>query len=169
MTLKGFSPSEDEMNLANQILILTDCQQGGALKPDAAIDIFKSSGLSYPILRDIWNIADDSASGDLTILELAAAIRLMGWVQAGEALKESLLIECGSAAASSQTTPLILITAGPLPTLDGLADGLADVVGKRNVSPLTRFPPISHDDIRRFKRDFNSAGPIDGFLSSTRL
>jgi hypothetical protein len=43
------------------------------------------------------------------------------------------------------------------------------VVGERNVSPLTRFPPIDHDDIRRFKRDFNSAGPIDGYLNSTVL
>ena len=96
MTLKGFSPSEDEMNLANQILLLCDCQQSGALKSDAAIDIFKRSGLSYPILRDIWNIADENASGDLTVLELAAAIRLMGSVQAGEALEESLLIKCAS-------------------------------------------------------------------------
>jgi hypothetical protein len=108
MSLKGFSPSEDEMNLANEILLISDCQQleGGALKSDAAIDIFKRSGLSYPILRDIWNIADENASGDLTVLELAAAIRLMGWVQAGEALEESLLIECASAAASSQRTPV---------------------------------------------------------------
>ena len=96
MSLKGFSPSEDERNLANQILLLCDCQEGGALKSEAAIDIFKRSGLSYPNLRDIWNIADKNASGDLTIHELAAAIRLMGWVQAGEALEESLLIECVS-------------------------------------------------------------------------
>jgi Cytoskeletal-regulatory complex EF hand len=96
MTLKGFSPTEDEMNLANQILLLPDCQQDGALKSDAAIDIFKRSGLSYPILRDIWNIADENASGELSIHELAAAIRLMGWVQAGEALEDSLLIECAS-------------------------------------------------------------------------
>ena len=106
MVLNGFSPSEDEMDLANQILVLSDCQQGGALKSDAAIDIFERSGLSNPILHDIWNIADENASGDLTILELAAAIRLMGWVQAGESLEESLLIECASAAASSQTTPV---------------------------------------------------------------
>jgi hypothetical protein len=107
MVLNGFSPSEDEMDLANQILVLSDCQQGGALKSDAAINIFMRSGLSYPILRDIWTMADENASGDLTILELAAAIRLIGWVQAGESLEEPLLIECGaSAAASSQTTPV---------------------------------------------------------------
>lgn len=110
MTLKGFSPSEDEINLANQILLLSDCQRDGALKPDAAIDIFKGSGLSYHILRDIWSIADENASGDLSIYELAAAIRLMGWAQAGETLDESLLTECASGAlsVSSQTKPLIL-------------------------------------------------------------
>lgn len=64
-----------------------------------------------------------------------------------------------------KTTPLILIAAGPLPTLEGLAD----VVGRRSVSPSTRFPPINHDDIRRFTQNFNSAGPIDGFLNSTRF
>jgi hypothetical protein len=51
-----------------------------------------------------WKIADENASRDLTILELAATIRRMGWVQAGEAQEESLLIECALAAASSQTT-----------------------------------------------------------------
>lgn len=105
MGLKGYSPSEDEMDLANQILVLSGCQQG-ALKSDAAIDIFERSGLSYPILRDIWKIADENASGDLTILELAAAIRLMGWVQAGESPDESLLIECASPSVSSQTAPV---------------------------------------------------------------
>ena len=166
MSLKAFSPSEDELVLASQILLITDCQQSGALKADAAIDVFERSGLSYPILRDIWNIADENESGDLTRHELAAAIRLMGWVQAGKVLEESLLIECASPAASSLNNPtLILIAAGPLPTLDGLAD----MVGKRSVSPLTRFPPINHDDIRRFKQKFNSAGPIDGFLNSTRF
>ena len=105
MSLKAFSPSEDELILASQILLITDCQQSGALKADAAIDIFKRSGLSYPILRDIWSIADENASGDLNIRELAAAIRLMGWVQAGEVLQQSLLIECASRSLFPKTTP----------------------------------------------------------------
>jgi epidermal growth factor receptor substrate 15 len=94
MTLKAFSASEDEMSLANQILLFSNCQESGALKPDAAIDIFKRSGLSITILRDIWNMADENASGNLTIHELTAAIRLMGWVQVGESLDESLLSKC---------------------------------------------------------------------------
>ena len=98
MTLKDFSASEDEMNLANQILFLSDCQEGGPLKSDVAINIFERSGLSYPILRDIWNLVDENTTGELLIHELAAAIRLMGWVQAGEAPRESLLIKCALAA-----------------------------------------------------------------------
>ena len=94
MTLKDFSASEDEMNLANKFFSLSNSQEGGVLKSDAAIDIFQRSGLSYSILRDIWNMVDENATGNLLIHELAAAIRLMGWVQAGEVLEDSLLIKC---------------------------------------------------------------------------
>ena len=104
MTLKAFSASEDEMSLANQILLFSNCQESGALKSDAAIDIFKRSGLSNTILRDIWNMADENASGNLTIHELAAAIRLMGWVQVGESLDESLLSQCALVAPVSSKT-----------------------------------------------------------------
>lgn len=101
MSLKAFSASEQEIEVANQILLLSGCQEAGALKADAAIDVFNRSGLSYTILRDIWNMADENASGDLTLHELAAAIRLMGWVQAGESLEESLLIKCALVASVS--------------------------------------------------------------------
>jgi hypothetical protein len=103
MTLKDFSASEDELNLANQILLLSDCQ-GGVLKADAAIHTFQRSGLSQTILRDIWNMADENASGDLTIVQLGAAIRLMGWVQAGEPLEGSLLTKCALAAPAFMQT-----------------------------------------------------------------
>jgi hypothetical protein len=42
-------------------------------------------------------------------------------------------------------------------------------VGKNNVSPPIRFPPINHDDIRHFKLNFNSAGPLGGFLDGAQL
>lgn len=60
----------------------------------------------------------------------------------------------------------ILILAGPLPTLDGITD----VAGKRNVSLQgSPLPPINHDDVRHFKRSFNAAGPVSGFLDGTRF
>lgn len=169
MSLQAFSASDDEVNLANQILVFSDCQESGALRSDAAINIFKRSGLSYAILRDIWNMVDENASGDLTIRELAAAIRLMGWVQVGEPLEESLLIKCATISSLSvfPNSSLILISAGPLPTLDGVTD----VIISRNVNSQTpRFPPINHDDILHFKRTFNASGPtVDGFLDGTRF
>ena len=56
---------------------------------------------------------------------------------------------------------LIFILAGPLPTLNGITD----VGTKHNASPKNcRFSPVSHDDMSYFKRTFNSAGPLDGYL-----
>ena len=89
----GFKATDEEEQLATQILVLTHCQEAGALSSEAAIDIFRRSGLSFTILRDIWNIADKNGSGDLSHDELAMAIRLMGWVQMGEALDDGLLLK----------------------------------------------------------------------------
>ena len=45
------------------------------------------------------------------------------------------------------------------------------MVGKRNViSPqASRFPPVDRDDVRRYKRAFNDAGPLGGFLDGMRF
>lgn len=93
MSLEAFSPSEDELNLASQILLLSG-QEGDTLESGLAIGILKRSGLPYTILHDIVNMVDENASRELTIHELAAAIRLMGWLQTGESLEESLLATC---------------------------------------------------------------------------
>ncbi|PPQ79333.1 hypothetical protein CVT25_002563 [Psilocybe cyanescens] len=149
MTSPTSSASEEEVQLASQILNMTNCQQTGVLSADAAIDIFRKSGLSFAILRDIWAIADADVSGDLTQEELAVAIRLMGWVQAGEALHDSLLQK-----------------AGPLPTLEGITD----VVRKHSAaSHAQHFPPINPDDVRNFKMVFLKAGPANGFLDGQKV
>ena len=101
MSLKAFSASEDEINLANQILLLSNCQEGDSLKSDVAFDVFTRSGLSYDILCEIWRMTDENNNGELTIHELAAAIRLMGWAQAGESLEKSLFTKCALATSAS--------------------------------------------------------------------
>jgi len=83
-----FAATEEEEALATQVLILKNCHTTGILNADAAIDIFKRSGLSFDILRDIWTVSDMNRSSKE---ELTVALRLMGWVQAGEALSEGLL------------------------------------------------------------------------------
>ena len=83
--------SEEESELAAQILTVARCEQAGVLTAQAAIEIFGRSGLSFEQLRDIWNLADTNQSGELSKNELMVAIRLMGWVQAGETLHVNLV------------------------------------------------------------------------------
>ncbi|KAF9567118.1 hypothetical protein CPC08DRAFT_703357 [Agrocybe pediades] len=143
----------EEAQLARQILLVANGQSAGALSSDAAIDIFKRSGLSYAALRDIWAIADRKGSGDLSFDELTVAIRLMGWVQAGEALNESLVEK-----------------AGPLPTLEGITDST-----EKKTPPMTpqpqqvQFPPVNPEDIMQYKRAFLNAGPVDGLLDDNKV
>ncbi|KAH9478338.1 putative calcium-binding protein [Psilocybe cubensis] len=148
MTSFHYTASEEEEQLANQILTMTDCHHRGVLSADAAIEVFKKSGLSYAILRDIWAIADANGSGDLSREELAVAIRLMGWVQAGEELGDHLLKN-----------------AGPLPTLEGITD----VVRKSATTHTQHFPPLNPDDIRNFRVVFLKAGPVDGLLDGGKV
>lgn len=86
--------SDEELQLTNRLLAIANCEAAGALSSQAAIDIFGRSGLSFELLRDIWNMADKHGTGDLSKEELVIAIRLMGWVQSGEALNDSLLTKC---------------------------------------------------------------------------
>lgn len=83
--------SEEESELAAQILAVARCEQAGVLTAQAAIDIFGRSGLSFEQLRDIWNLSDQNQNGELSKNELTVAIRLMGWVQAGEMLHVDLV------------------------------------------------------------------------------
>jgi epidermal growth factor receptor substrate 15 len=86
-----FTATEEEEQLATQVLIIKSCHTTGILNADAAIDIFKRSGLPFETLRDIWTFADKNRSGDFSRDELTVAFRLMGWLQAGETLHERLL------------------------------------------------------------------------------
>jgi len=73
---------------------------------------------------------------------------------------------CASGLSVFINNSLILISAGPLPTLDGVTDAVV----KRTVNrPTSRFLPVNHDDVRHYKRTFNAAGPLGGFLDGTRF
>jgi epidermal growth factor receptor substrate 15 len=90
MAFQGFSPSVKELELATRLLE-TNIWQSDILSIDSAIGIFKQSDITLKQLRDIWTIADKKGSGSLSKNELAVVIRLMGWVQSGEPLREGLL------------------------------------------------------------------------------
>jgi epidermal growth factor receptor substrate 15 len=91
MSMQAFAASDDEAELAAQLLKIAKCEEAGALPASLAVDFFGRSGLTVEQLRDIWNLADQNGSGDLSKDEVAMAIRLMGWAQAGEALDSGLL------------------------------------------------------------------------------
>jgi hypothetical protein len=88
-----FTATEEEEQLATQVLIIKNCHTTGILNTDAAIDIFKRSGLPDEMLSDIWTLSDKNRSGDFSRDELTVAFRYMGWVQAGETLHEGLLVK----------------------------------------------------------------------------
>lgn len=94
MRLPAFDSTEDEVRIASRILDLMNGQPGGSLNSNAAIEVFKRSGLDFLTLRDIWEVADENGSGDLSLEELTKALRLIGWIQAGEVLHHSLLTKC---------------------------------------------------------------------------
>ncbi|KAF8950785.1 hypothetical protein BDZ97DRAFT_1892340 [Flammula alnicola] len=149
MLSQPLAASEEETELATRLLVIAKCERAGVLNPEAAIDIFRRSGLSFELLRDIWNIADKNGSGDLSKDELVVAIRLMGWTQAGEALHDGLVTKCG-----------------PLPTLEGITDA---VKKPNHVHQTPQFPPINTVDVLNFKGIFIRAGPINGILDGDKV
>ena len=90
MSFREFSPSVEELQLATRLLE-TNIWRSDILSIDSAISIFKQSNITLKQLREIWTIADEKGSGSLSKNELAVVVRLMGWVQSGEPLREGLL------------------------------------------------------------------------------
>ncbi|KAF9051673.1 hypothetical protein BJ165DRAFT_1401155 [Panaeolus papilionaceus] len=162
MRLPAFDSTEDEVRIASRILDLMNGQPGGSLNSNAAIEVFKRSGLDFLTLRDIWEVADENGSGDLSLEELTKALRLIGWIQAGEVLHHSLLTKFG-----------------PIPTLDGITNDALPPPGRPmspSPSPLPplpippiQSPPLRLEDVRTFKQTFMEAGPVNGLLSSGKV
>jgi len=91
MLSEEFFASDEELQLSSRLLEMNNWHNADTLSVDAAIGIFKQSGLTFKQLRDIWTIADKKGKGSLLKHELAVVIRLMGWIQAGQPLHEDLL------------------------------------------------------------------------------
>ena len=114
MTTQTFAATEDELELATRILITRGCngtstsspsassssdvnngnddgEGEGTLQGDQAKEVFNRSALPFATLRVIWNMSSEKGNGSLEKHEIAKALRLIGWVQAGEMLSERLL------------------------------------------------------------------------------
>ncbi|KAH9966497.1 hypothetical protein BC827DRAFT_669896 [Russula dissimulans] len=95
----GFSPTQGEVALVNQIFNKHDPQKFGVITGDVAVNIFGSANLSATILGQIWGIADADKQGFLTRKGVSIAVRLIGWSQKGEAISADLVNKPGPLAA----------------------------------------------------------------------
>ncbi|KAL0580926.1 hypothetical protein V5O48_001120 [Marasmius crinis-equi] len=138
----SLSPSPDETTLTERVLQSTGSSENDHLGPEAAVELFLSSGLTPEVLAEIWRIADVGEKGFLSRDEVTVALRLVGWAQRGVVVTAELTVQDG-----------------PLATLEGLtltvARGPAD----------KKLPPISPHSKRGYYELFEGAGPRDGLLN----
>lgn len=174
MTRQSFSATDEELELATQILVSRGCDAtDGVLQGDQAKEVFNRSALPFPTLRDIWSLANENGTGVLSKHEIVKAMRLIGWVQAGEMLSEKLLVVGMSFRLSTFNVGMFLIcffffsftTAGPLPTLDGITNRELKSTRKPDSPQIAVFPPISEDQLQEFRAVFWQAGPVNGLLN----
>jgi epidermal growth factor receptor substrate 15 len=80
-----FLASDEETELVARIYDRAGCTRPGFITGDALVEIFTNSvGLTPVVLSQIWNIADEDKTGNLSERGLAIALRLIGWAQRGE-------------------------------------------------------------------------------------
>src|SRR6266567_7655735 len=74
MSSLEFSASDEEIQISTRLLETSNWHKTDTLSVEAAIGIFKQSGLTFKQLRDIWSIADKKGSGNLSKHELAVVV-----------------------------------------------------------------------------------------------
>ncbi|GMG40006.1 unnamed protein product [Ambrosiozyma monospora] len=114
-----------------------DPRKTGYISGIAAKPVLEASGLSIPVLGEIWNIADPKNVGKLDQLGFCTAMRLIGHAQAGVDVDPSLAQKVGPLAKFTAIRPM-----GPMGT-GGTGPMSANNTGSRNISgsPLSHAQP----------------------------
>ena len=87
-----FTATKEELELANEVFTLNKTEASRILSTAAATDLFERSKLSQKVLKHIRQLSNtDDSGGMLTLRELAMALRLIGWAQAGQHLDAQLI------------------------------------------------------------------------------
>ncbi|KDQ60579.1 hypothetical protein JAAARDRAFT_67021 [Jaapia argillacea MUCL 33604] len=150
----SFSPTPAELALVQKIFALPEAQKLGALTGDVAVQIFGGSKLPPTTLGEIWALADSDNNGWLSKKGAAVAVRLMGWAQKGEKVREELINK-----------------PGPIPTIEGVSSGIE---AQRTGTPTPKSPPppsapvLTPQDKTKFMRLFTGSGPVNGLLSGEK-
>ncbi|TFK55038.1 hypothetical protein OE88DRAFT_1653662 [Heliocybe sulcata] len=149
-----FTPSPAELALVQKIFAHPDAQKLGALTGEIAVQIFSGSKLPPAVLGEVWSLADRENNGWLSKKGAAMAVRLMGWAQKGEPLREELIYK-----------------PGPLPTIEGVSDLVPQSTGGSAKPPSISnlgLPPLTSQDKTKFTKLFMGAGPVNGLLNGDK-
>lgn len=87
----SFQPTSAEVALVSAIFAQHDPQKLGVITGDVAVRAFAGAYLPPAVLGLIWDLADDANNGWLARKGVAVAVRLIGWAQAGESIREELI------------------------------------------------------------------------------
>ncbi|KDQ13131.1 hypothetical protein BOTBODRAFT_56212 [Botryobasidium botryosum FD-172 SS1] len=152
-TIASFKPSPLELALTEQIFNQADPDKIGIITGDAAVKFFSGSNLPPTTLGEIWSLADSDNNGWLTQKGVAMAVRLIGWAQKGDPVKESLLERAG---------PLAVIQGISLPA------GIAAPKSPPPQRPSPILPPLTPEDRAKYLRLFVTCGPSNGLLAGEK-
>ena len=85
-----------ELTLLDDFLSITDAQGLGVATGEAVAAVLQNDavGLGLSDLADIWTICDPEYKGFLNREEVAALLRIIGWMQEGAKLSPELVYQC---------------------------------------------------------------------------
>ncbi|KAK7470982.1 hypothetical protein VKT23_002396 [Stygiomarasmius scandens] len=146
----SFIPTPDEVSLAERILSAQ--KTPNFLAPDAAVEILADCGLSHEVLAEIWNLADDGPKGYLLAKDVALALRLVGWAQAGENISQDLVGRCG-----------------PLAVIKGFSPESSKSASTSVEGKSILYPPMSPGSHDKYNIIFQSAHPRNGVLNDAQV
>lgn len=87
----SFAPTPPEQQLIQALFNAADPQKVGIINGENAVKILGGAKLPPAVLGEIWAIADSDNNGFLTRKGAGIVLRLIGWAQKGEPVKEELL------------------------------------------------------------------------------
>jgi epidermal growth factor receptor substrate 15 len=91
------TPSQGEQVLVSQIFGKIYLERPRVLTKDAARRVFGGANLPPVVISEILTLADENRDGKLSQNEVAIAVRLLGWAQAGSRVTRLLISQRGCA------------------------------------------------------------------------
>ncbi|KAL7414092.1 hypothetical protein BDY24DRAFT_414779 [Mrakia frigida] len=142
--------------------LFTKFQENGTITGQSAFNLLPLSDVPLPTLGEIWGLADPEDKGALDVAGWTVAMRLISVAQKGGEISR----EAGEQASTAlpkfrghpPPPPSILRTPQPQSSFSN---------NNNNQAPALNLP-LTPEDIAKFKRHFQLAGPVNGRLPSDK-